>query len=138
MYSKEDESLIQEKAEEAAKKICARGCLAGYESCKKPQHAKEDGEPNIGISLNAPDIGCPLAKYEIPDAPVKSFFERIGSEPNRNDCFYLCMNCEHAATEVMDERMSVYWPNFERSCIDCPVQMIREIISEAEAEAAMA
>lgn len=121
---------VAQRGEAAAKKICVRGCLAGYESCDRPQRNKE-----AAVRLIREDNGCPLAKYNVPDVPEKPFPENLVDRLKGEDTFWACANCKDGGLIEEGEQWVITTPNWETACVDCPVQMHRESIEELEAEA---
>lgn len=124
--TKEMKKLVEEKAYETACKVCSPNCIASYDCPKK---ATAGLLPPAGT-----ETVCPLAKYDAPAEVKDPFKDHISLE----DLFYACRNCEHVNN--LDEEKN--WERdrekvFETVCIDCPIQMCRENILEARAEAAM-
>jgi hypothetical protein len=128
---------IESLAKAAAAKICTRRCTASYTTCERAASQK----PFVVGRL--PLIGkgtvCPLAKYNVPDTPLKPFYMvRRNELPTVYDCLYLCANCKHAtATVTANGDLRVRKDGFHEYCIDCPSQHIYDAIKESQAEGMM-
>lgn len=121
-------------AQEFAKAVCGQGqCVCAYDCghSNKPEFVQS-------LHLLGKETTCPLAKYNvIPD--TRSFWERMMAgeavKLSVDDCWQFCSkHCEHAETS---EDGIVRLKNYESVCIDCPVNMVRETLSENAAEARM-
>lgn len=125
-----DKKTIQRKARAAAKRMCSRGCVAGYDSCNKRQRSKEKA-----VELLGEDHGCPLAKYDVPDAPL-SFPDEVIFLLKEDGPFWVCANCKDGGLIVGDAGMAITFPNWDRVCLDCPVQVYQSIIMDLKGEKA--
>ena len=105
----------------AASLVCsAENCICGYEcGCSKTEHSL----PMIGNETT-----CPLARYGMPEKSYrpKDFVDGILHRPAVKDLRKLCSVCEHRTAA-----------DYTAFCLDCPVQMAWEAITETEAEAAV-
>ncbi len=132
---KKDEMLIQQ-AREVAKKFCRASCNSSYPTCERCQKNKMGKVPLIGSNTV-----CPLAGYGIPDWPEPTdFIERLKSNPTLDDCFTVCVACEHSElrSDGDDECLELGCGNdgeYESFCLDCPVNQAREALQETAAEA---
>lgn len=118
---------IAERAADTACKICDSDCMASYDCPKKAASP---------WPLFGKETVCPLAKYDVSEKPKTDnpFGPRISLE----DLFYVCANCKHANVIESEDTWEIERERtFETVCIDCPVQMCRDNILEARAEAAM-
>lgn len=126
-------SLREQRAREAAAKLCAEGCPGNYPTCERCHRAATPGSdvqsgklPLAGVS----DV-CPLEKYHIPEqhqTPGRNILQELTKE----DGMTLCANCEHGPCSVYDWGEKEYYAY----CLDCPVHIIAEIRQEEETEAA--
>lgn len=105
----------------AASLVCrAEDCICGHEcGCSKEGHSL----PMIGEETT-----CPLERYGMPEKAYrpKDFMDGFRHRPAAKDLRKLCSVCEHRTEE-----------DYVGFCLDCPVQMVWEAISETEAEAAI-
>lgn len=119
--------LFAARARETACKLCNSTCIASYECSKKTKSL---------LPLIGKETVCPLAKYDVPEAPVRDSI--FGPSITMDDLFYACADCKHAKVFAEgDEWVLDRDASYEDACIDCPVQICRDNILECMAEAAM-
>lgn len=133
-----DTKQVEALAKSGAKKICGTGyCIAGY-ACGHSNKAK--GAPEMRMFGKA--TTCPLAKYTIePLSDGRKWWEVPASEtdPTPEEFSALCESCEHYRKfEGRDlEDFDTFSELMHEACIDCPVKMVMDNMSELAAEAAM-
>lgn len=118
-------------AKEFASAVCGNGpCVCGYDC----------GHSNKIESATLPLVGketvCPLAKYHVKQ-DSRTFYERMRAgdvfEITEKDCWNFCAkHCEHAEVSTTNGEATIHLKDFDSACIDCPVQMARESLIEAE------
>ena len=125
------QNLASIKARGIVHELCDESCPAAYQC-----HKKHDAI-FAACGLMGTNTVCPLAKYNIPETADRSCF--CSTSITLDDLAMLCANCEHADISAANVECFTLSLDrcFDKYCVDCPVQSMRESIQELAAEAAM-
>lgn len=120
---------------EIAKKICTNHCIASFE-CGKTKAAAGN------LPLCGTNTVCPLQEYDVQHSnsmrlEKKDILSWWQNEPTLDELDTLCQYCTHRDKSNDTDTTFSTESCFVTHCIDCPVQMYRENIEEATAEAMM-
>lgn len=123
-------SVFEEEGKKTAKAVCGSGqCLCSYYNC---------GHPNVVGSLRqiGSDTTCPLAKYHA-EVDTRPWWDPSVERVTIDGLLAVCALCDNASVSQEGDEYVINRPNLTAHCLDCPIHLCIDNITECEAEARM-
>lgn len=120
------DSKTEKRLKAIASRVCA-GCATSPFAKDCPRKDWFEGE-RYPLKKYGDGTECPVLRFAAKKLSKKPMF----FETTEDDTWLMCENCPHA--KVDDDEIDLT-DCFEKKCMDCPIQSIREQIQEYACEA---